>query len=159
MNDSFSIQTYVGSFLLIAATAMGCGSDPATTADAAVSGDASVANGAALSVMYGCQGCHTASDSPTALFAGQITPRRDTTAVYSQNLTPDMMTGIGSWTTAQIVTAILDGRDEGGGMLCPQMPRYRTGTRSLTEAQARDIAAYLKSLPAVSRMIPHSMCP
>jgi hypothetical protein len=164
VSHSFSIQTYVGALLLVAAVSMGCGSDPAptpdasTTTDVAMVSDASVANGEMLAMMYGCRGCHTSSDSPMALFAGQTTPRMGTMAVYSQNITPDMATGIGSWTNAQIVTAILDGRDERGGMLCSQMPRYRSSMRPLTEAQALDIAVYLKSLPAVSRMIPSSMC-
>jgi len=69
------------------------------------------------------------------------------------NITPDVATGIGSWTDEQIVAAIRDGKDTDGKNLCSSMARY-----PLTEEQAGDIVAFLRGLPAVSNRIT-SECP
>lgn len=76
---------------------------------------------------------------------------------YPQNLTPDEATGIGSWTQAQIISAILSGVDDEGRMLCAVMPRF--AALGMKQAEAEDVAAYLKSLPPVVHEIPESSCP
>jgi len=96
-----------------------------------------------------CAGCHGAD------FAGSTTPLRNTTAVYPKNLTPDKTTGIGTWTDAQIKAAFITGVDDEGATLCSKMPRFST----VTDTQAADIIAYLRSLPAVSKQIPDTTCP
>ncbi len=68
------------------------------------------------------------------------------------NLTPDKETGLGKWTAKQIVTAITTGKRPDGRMLAPVMPW--PGLSALTEQDALAIAAYLKSLPPVSRKVP-----
>ena len=67
------------------------------------------------------------------------------------NLTPDKATGLGDWTTAQIVDAITKGQTPQGRTLAPVMPWHAYA--SLTKADALAIAAYLKSLPAVSHQV------
>jgi hypothetical protein len=67
------------------------------------------------------------------------------------NLTPDKATGLGSWTAAQIVTAITTGVTPQGRKLAPVMP-YEA-YKSLTKADALAIAAYLQSLPPVSHQV------
>ena len=64
-----------------------------------------------------------------------------------QNLTPDKETGIGSWTSDQIVTAIRTGKTPEGRDLCPVMPW--PALSHLTDEDAQAIAAFLKSIPAV----------
>jgi cytochrome c len=67
------------------------------------------------------------------------------------NLTPDKATGLGDWTTVQIVNAITKGQTPQGRTLAPVMPWHAYA--SLTKADALAIAAYLKSLPAVSHQV------
>ena len=64
-----------------------------------------------------------------------------------QNLTPDKETGIGSWTSDQIVTALRTGKTPEGRDLFPVMPW--PALSHLTDEDAQAIAAFLKSIPAV----------
>jgi len=114
----------------------------------ACGGGASVSEGKAAVTERKCTGCHTAD------LGGSTTPLRDTTATYAANLTPDMTTGIGSWTDAQIKTAIRTGVDDEGKELCSKMPRFS----DMSDTEVADIVAYLRSLPPVSREIPESTC-
>ena len=68
------------------------------------------------------------------------------------NLTPDKATGLGNWTTAQIVNAFTKGQTPQGRTLAPVMPWHAYA--NLTKSDALAIAAYLKSLPAVSHQVP-----
>lgn len=67
------------------------------------------------------------------------------------NLTPDKATGLGNWTTEQIVTALTTGVTPEGRKLAPAMP-YEAYAH-LTKADALAIAAYLKSLAPVSHQV------
>ncbi len=67
------------------------------------------------------------------------------------NLTPDKETGLGSWTSQQIVTAVTAGKRPDGRILAPSMP-WR-GFADLTQQDALAMAAYLKSLPPVSNKV------
>ena len=69
-----------------------------------------------------------------------------------RNLTPDKETGLGSWTRAQIVTALTTGKRPDGRQLAPIMPFRAFAT--LTPADAEAIAAYLQSLPPVRHAVP-----
>jgi hypothetical protein len=102
-----------------------------------------------------CTKCHEPTDGAGAL-AGQTTPQPGTKS-YGANLTPDSETGIGDWTDDQILTAILTGVDDEDSPLCKPMPHF--GGQGMTEAEARDIIAYLRSLPPVKHTIPESDCP
>ncbi len=67
------------------------------------------------------------------------------------NLTPDKATGLGNWTKAQIVNAFTKGQTPQGRTLAPVMPWHAYA--NLTKSDALAIAAYLKSLPAVSHQV------
>lgn len=71
---------------------------------------------------------------------------------YGANLTPDLDTGIGAWTEAEIVTALRTGVRPDGRQLAPAMPWM--GYAALTDDDAGAIAAYLKTLPAVAHDVP-----
>jgi mono/diheme cytochrome c family protein len=71
---------------------------------------------------------------------------------YGPNLTPDNDTGLGKWTTRQIVTAITEGVRPDGRKLAPPMPSE--WFHHLTKADAQAIAAYLKTLPPVKNKVP-----
>ena len=70
---------------------------------------------------------------------------------YGPNLTPDPETGLGDWTEAEIVTALTTGVRPDGRQLAPAMPWM--GFANLTDEDANAIAAYLKTLPAVSNKV------
>ncbi|MEZ5923302.1 MAG: cytochrome c [Hyphomicrobiaceae bacterium] len=71
---------------------------------------------------------------------------------YAPNLTPDAETGLGSWTDEQIIAAFQTGVRPDGRQLAPIMPWQALA--KLTKEDAEAIAAYLKSLPAVSNKVP-----
>ena len=97
----------------------------------------------------GCASCHA---SPGGSLAGQSEPRPGTSA-FGSNLTPDDATGLGAWSDDAIVGAMRDGVDDEGAPLCPTMPRF-----VLSDADARAIVAYLRSLPAETNEVPESTC-
>jgi mono/diheme cytochrome c family protein/catechol 2,3-dioxygenase-like lactoylglutathione lyase family enzyme len=68
------------------------------------------------------------------------------------NLTPDNETGLGNWTTEQIVTALQTGKRPDGRVLAPIMPWEAFS--KLTKEDANAIAAYLKSLKPVKNKVP-----
>jgi hypothetical protein len=108
----------------------------------------------------GCAMCHQSSNKADGILSGQTTPVSGSTA-YAPNLTPDVATGIGAWADIQIVRAIRYGVDNKQGPLCPVMPRYDGSDpkqAAMTDVEADAIVAYLRSLPAVARMIPESKC-
>lgn len=161
------------SALALTALALGCGdstsnggNDAAVDAPAAdvPAADAPAADaagpmpGEALVMMFGCRNCHQSMTAADGVLSGQTMPRPMTMA-YGSNLTPDMATGLGGWTEEQVIRGIREGQDETGRSLCRTMPRYGGAPANMTVETARMIAQYLRSLPAVSRAIPASMCP
>jgi hypothetical protein len=70
---------------------------------------------------------------------------------HGRNLTPDRETGLGNWTSLDIVTAIQTGVRPDGRQLAPIMP-WRAFA-NLTKDDAYAIAAYLKSLPPVNHKV------
>jgi mono/diheme cytochrome c family protein len=123
---------------------------PATAADSA----GQVARGAYLARAGNCMGCHTAiGGAPYAGGRGVPTPFG---MVYGPNLTPDMATGIGSWSSVDFWRALHNGRSRDGRLLYPAFP-YPNYTR-ITRADADALHAYLRSLPAVvQRNTPHTL--
>jgi mono/diheme cytochrome c family protein len=128
-------------------------------AGAAARASAEAARGQYLTRIMDCAGCHT----PGAL-SGRPDPDRwlagsdvgfalpDGGVVYPKNLTPDPETGLGRWTEEEIGRAVRLGRSRDGRVLIPIMPWPSYSV--LTEADARAIAVYLKSVPAVRFAVP-----
>lgn len=136
--------------------AVGCGDDPVTqVSDAGGGGDA----GGDAAAGIDCTGASaSAGETPAtqtcaisschnADFAGQ----RDGIGFASSNLTPHA-TGIADWTAEDIATATLDGITPDGEVLCGIMIRYRT--TGMTDAEACDIAAFLKGLEPIENEVP-----
>jgi mono/diheme cytochrome c family protein len=96
-----------------------------------------------------CTECHGADLSGSASGVPGY-PKRN-----APNLTPDSKTGVGDWTDDQLRTAIRAGIDDDGKVLCAVMPKFG----NLADTDVANIIAYLRSLPAVSKDIPHSACP
>ena len=112
-----------------------------------------VERGKYLVTLGGCSDCHTPGSflghPDTARFLGgsDVGFAIPGLGVFvGRNLTPDPETGLGKWTTQQIVTAFTTGVRPDGRILAPIMP-YEA-FKSLTNADARAIAAYLKTAEA-----------
>jgi mono/diheme cytochrome c family protein len=71
---------------------------------------------------------------------------------YGPNLTPDAETGLGTWSEAEIATAITTGVTPSGRTLVPVMPARSYA--QMTKDDVAAIAAYLKSLPPVNHKVP-----
>ena len=112
--------------------------------------EVAVARGAYLARAGNCQGCHTPRGAaPYSGGRGIATPFG---TVYSANLTPDKATGLGLWTAAQFRRALHEGRSRDGRWLYPAFP-YDSYTL-ISDADADDLFAYLRSLPAVAAAQP-----
>jgi len=72
--------------------------------------------------------------------------------LYPPNLTPDPETGLGKWSTDEIVAALQAGKRPDGRELAPIMP-WRAFSK-LKHEDVTAIAAFLKSLPPVSHKVP-----
>jgi mono/diheme cytochrome c family protein len=130
-----------------------------TPSQAAEKADKQVKRGQYLVTLGGCTDCHT-----PGTFLGKPDMTRflggsdvgfylpDMGTFYGRNLTPDKATGLGTWTSAEIVTALTTGKRPDGRMLAPIMP-WRAYAK-LSKADAYAIAAYLKSLPPIENKVP-----
>jgi hypothetical protein len=108
-----------------------------------------------------CAACHQSSDAADGILSGQSSPQPGTMA-YGSNLTPDVTTGLGAWADIEIVRALRAGVDNRQMVLCPTMPRFDGSDAfepAMTDLEANLIVTYLRSLPAVTRTIPQSVCP
>ncbi|MCU1279965.1 MAG: putative diheme cytochrome c-553, partial [bacterium] len=167
------MRILVASLALVAA---GCGDDTTSSGMdlAAAVGDmavpdlasgASVARGEELvKHLLLCGSCHTTPDAngnPSTNAAAFLAGGRKFTLnlggdagsvdIYAPNLTPDDLSGLGTWSVSQIVDAVTVGVDDQGLPLWPTMPYPRFA--NLTPDDATSIALYLKSLPAQSRAV------
>ena len=116
--------------------------------DSGSSGEDPIAKGEAIVKKRACASCHVADDGS---LSGQTDPQPHTKA-YPPNLTPDPDTGLGDWTNDQIIAAILDGVDDEGEDLCSVMPKF--SEEGMTQQDAEDVVAYLRSLAPVKHEIP-----
>ncbi len=121
--------------------------------------NAQVERGKYLVTLGGCTDCHTPGsffgkpDMTKYLGGSDVGFAIPGLGVFvGRNLTPDKETGLGSWTRAQIVTALTKGKRPDGRILAPIMP-WRAFSK-LTKADATAIAAYLQSLPPVKHAVP-----
>lgn len=77
---------------------------------------------------------------------------------FARNLTPDVATGIGSWTEEIFIKAIRTGKDMGEGRdILPPMPWQNYS--KLTDDDLKAIFAYLKSLKPIENPIPDPIPP
>jgi mono/diheme cytochrome c family protein len=122
-----------------------------------------VARGEHLVTTMSCNDCHTpgsmygAPDFSRRLSGSELGWQGPWGVSYPQNLTPDMETGIGKWSEADIVKALRTGMRPDGSILQPPMPW--PNLTQLTDEEAYAIAAYLKSIPAISHMVPDRIPP
>ncbi len=111
---------------------------------------AQIERGQYLARAGNCVACHTARGG-TPMAGGR---RIDTPfgAVFSSNLTPDVSTGLGAWTTQDFWQALHHGRSKDGRLLTPAFPYNHTSV--ITRADSDDLLAWLQSLPPVHQAPP-----
>jgi mono/diheme cytochrome c family protein len=118
-----------------------------------------LARGQYLAAIMDCGGCHTGGaligkPDPALALAGSAIGFQipEVGTFYPPNLTPDRDTGLGAWSTAEIVAAVRTGVRPDGRILVPIMPWHAYA--ALTDADAAALAAYLKSIPPVRNATP-----
>src|SRR5262252_9022403 len=112
--------------------------------------------------VLGCVDCHTPGafygfpDTTRFLSGSELGWTGPWGTTYARNLTPDS-TGLGSWSEADIVTAIRTGVRPDHTPLLPPMPWPMYS--HLTDDDVQAVAAYLKTLPPISHHVPAHLAP
>lgn len=116
--------------------------------------DADPERGRYLASIMDCGGCHTRGvllgrpDPALALAGSEAGFHLPGLGIfYPPNLTSDEETGLGRWSEDDVIRAVREGVRPDGRMLAPIMPWHAYA--ALTDEDARHLAAYIKSLPAV----------
>jgi mono/diheme cytochrome c family protein len=77
---------------------------------------------------------------------------------FARNLTPDVETGLGSWTEEMFIKTLRLGKHMGEGRpILPPMPWESFA--KMTDADLKAIFAYLKSLPPIANAVPDPISP
>ncbi len=160
---SKAVPLFVFSVLAASAFGMACarqeGAPQGTAATpAAMTLADSIALGERLSYTTGCNDCHTpgffynAPDYTRMLSGSEVGWTGPWGTTYPRNLTPDVETGIGSWSEDDIVKAVRTGQRPDGSPLLPPMP-WPNFAR-MTDLEAHSLAKFLKSIPAIKHAMP-----
>jgi len=112
---------------------------------AEMAGKTAIERGKYLAQAGDCVACHTAPGGKA--FAGGLGLNTPFGTIYATNITPDKETGIGGWTDEQFMNAVRNGKGVQGQNLYPAMP-YNVYAK-VSDADLKDIKAYLDSVPAV----------
>jgi len=129
---------------------------PATVAaDALKPHTPDIGNGQTVFNAGGCSSCHATPAQPDRLRLGGGLPIASPFGTFHvPNISPDAQDGIGNWSEAEFVTAVLKGTSPNGAHYFPAFP-YAAYQHAKVE-DVRDLFAYLKTLtPAVGKAQPH----
>jgi len=106
----------------------------------------------------GCAACHTDTENDGPLLGGGRKLDTPFGTFYSPNITADPDHGIGDWSNDDFIRALRLGLDPDGRHFFPVFP-YPSYT-AMTEADMRDLKAYIFSLPTSDRANrPHDVTP
>ena len=107
-----------------------------------------LANGVVVFNAGGCSSCHAVPNQPDRLkLGGGLALASPFGTFHVPNISPDPADGIGNWTEADFVTALIKGTSPSGAHYFPAFP-YTSYQRAKVE-DVRDLLAYLKTLEAV----------
>lgn len=117
-----------------------------------------LANGKVMFYAGGCASCHasTGQQDPTRLGGGAPLESPFGT-FYPPNISSDPHDGIGRWSEADFVTALWKGTSPDGQHYYPAFPY--TSYQRIALDDARDLFAYIKTLPAVAGKAPPHQVP
>lgn len=117
-----------------------------TLLPAAARAETEIERGEYLVRAANCVSCHTAPGA--AVFAGGVAFPTDFGTIYSTNITPDRVTGIGSWSFEQFEGAMRRGLRPDGQHLYPAFP-YTSFTK-IDDTDLKALYAYFMSLRPVN---------
>ncbi len=113
-------------------------------------------HGAYLAKAGGCAGCHTEDKKGAVPYAGGRELKTPFGTFYGPNITPHAEAGLGRWSEADFLRALRSGKRPDGAHYFPAFP-YPSFTL-ITDADVRDLWAYLRSLPPERRASrPHDL--
>ncbi len=113
-----------------------------------------IRRGAYLALAGNCAGCHTARGG--APYAGGLGMQTPFGTLYTSNLTPDPVHGLGRWSADHFWRALHHGRSRDGRLLYPAFP-YPNYTR-VSREDSDALYAYLRSLaPVAQANRPHAL--
>ncbi|HEY6196089.1 MAG TPA: cytochrome c [Candidatus Eisenbacteria bacterium] len=121
------------------------------------------AQGRYLVQIMGCGDCHTpgsfygAPDPERALSGSEMGWRGPWGVRYAANITPDLDTGIGYWTAAELAKTLRTGVRPDGTQIGAPMPIQNI--MQMTQADAEAVAAYLMSLKPIRHQVPAALPP
>jgi mono/diheme cytochrome c family protein len=105
-------------------------------------------NGRTMFFAGGCASCHaTPNQEDRTRLGGGFGLKSPFGTFYVPNISSDATDGIGGWTEAQFVTALMKGTSPAGEHYYPSLP-YTSYQRMRTQ-DLRDMFAFMKTLPAV----------
>jgi mono/diheme cytochrome c family protein len=112
-----------------------------------------LANGHTMFEIGGCASCHAVpADDPEKVertkLGGGLALKSPFGTFYAPNISPDPTDGIGAWSEADFVNALTKGTSRRGRHLFPAFPY--TSYQHMTLDDARDLFAYLQTLPPVA---------
>jgi nicotinate dehydrogenase subunit B len=123
---------------------------PIARPDASVYSAATIARGQQLAALGDCAVCHTSANG--ILNAGGKSLPTPFGTIFSTNITPDVETGIGTWSYPAFERAMREGIHRDGRHLYPAFP-YTHFART-TDADMQALYAYLMAQPAVRAETP-----
>lgn len=110
-------------------------------------------NGRTIFNAGGCSSCHATPDQPDRLkLGGGLAIPSPFGTFHVPNISPDPVDGIGRWSEADFVTAVLKGTSPAGTHYYPAFP-YGSYQHARPD-DVRDLFAYIKTLPPVSGRAP-----
>jgi mono/diheme cytochrome c family protein len=117
---------------------------------------AAVARGKYVAIAGDCVACHTAPGSKQPFSGGYAisTPFGD---IFASNITPDVETGIGSWTERDFYRAVRHGKGKEGENLYPAMP-YNAYVK-VSDKDMHDLWMYMRSVKPVHSKVPETQLP
>ena len=107
--------------------------------------------------LVGCGNCHATPNEATtpafqrSLSGGQLFDE-PMFKVYAPNITPDLATGIGGWTDAQLVRSIREGVRPDNSVIGPPMPI--SFYRNFSDKDLHAIITYLRAQPPIQNKVP-----
>lgn len=108
--------------------------------------------GERLALLGNCAGCHTAPGGEA--LSGGLAIDTPFGAIYSTNITPDRVTGIGDWPLEAYVRSMREGVDREGSHLYPAFP-YEYFAR-ITDADLADLYVWNMAQPAIAATPPQN---
>ena len=154
---ALAVAGLIGFYVLTMPSQIAAAALPAHTPD--------VGNGERMFYAGGCSSCHgepasgkcedPRSKDKHVLAGGRclVTPFGK---FYVPNITPDRETGIGAWSDADFVTALVKGVSPSGSHYYPAFPF--TSYQHMRVADILDLKAYLMTLPAAKKAsLPHEL--